>query len=665
MLITNCLKVISHTTVLQCSIFITVRCSLNTVPEFLPKKQHQLLNQKNQVNMSNYQLLPLKKIVPDPNQPRKYYNEHDMDDLTASVKKNGVISSILVRPHKKGYMIVFGERRYRASVAAGLDTIPAVIKDLSNEGVLDMQIIENLQRSNVTPIEEAISFKSLHETQSFEDIALKVGKSIVYVANRVKLADLLPEFQNLLFYEKINLGIAFKICRLSEAKQNEILKELELPDKWMENKNFEIKDWSLKNALSESVTSLDDATFDISDPTLYEEAGACTVCKNNSACNKLLFPEFNTKAMCSDSVCYNIKTTRAYKAKVENLIQSDDSVFFISNSYHVDKEIKSQIEMIEDLGAPVLKTHQEFTIYEQPQPVPTWEEYLKENDHWSDDGEAYTEEELQDFITDTKDDYEREVSDAAEYELEYKNLVEQNLLRNAFVVAGSSKGKMVQIVLKHKNGDTNTFEPIDPIAAIKNEMSTIEERYTRSLVLDRINLYNSVVPEALKSFLVIDDERILSTDDHIAAILCIAHESYDLRKWLQDESILKLDDSGKHSYNSIFMYFIESLNALNKEKTGWNKIEYLFNQLVRRWFASKLYNKEIADYETDGRAAALFAIAQEFIPHTVDEHLLLNAANAEKRSSNKTKKIAALQKKIDEIKASNKAAKSKNKKAAA
>lgn len=127
-----------------------------------------------------FQQIPLKDITPDPNQPRKFYDEQSMQDLTDSVRESGVLQPILVRKKAKGkgYLLVCGERRYRASVAVQTafktrDTIPAVIRELSDEEALQLQIVENLQRKDVHPMEEAVGFKSFIEGKnwSFEEIA--------------------------------------------------------------------------------------------------------------------------------------------------------------------------------------------------------------------------------------------------------------------------------------------------------------------------------------------------------------------------------------------------------------------------------------------------------------------------------------------------------------
>jgi ParB family chromosome partitioning protein len=157
--------------------------------------------------MSEFKLTPLKEIHPDPNQPRKFYDESAMQELIQSVKEKGILQPILVRPNGNGFVLVCGERRYRASVAAGLTEIPTVIRHLSDDEALELQIIENLQRKDVHPMEEAVAFKSLldnkQKVHTLEEIAARVGKSEFYVRQRMKLNALTKDWQEVFYSKKM------------------------------------------------------------------------------------------------------------------------------------------------------------------------------------------------------------------------------------------------------------------------------------------------------------------------------------------------------------------------------------------------------------------------------------------------------------------------------
>lgn len=156
------------------------------------------------MNNATLQVIPLDDIEVDHNQPRKVFDDFAMEELTSSILKKGVLQPILVRPFGNKYKLVSGERRYRASrsVQAAIktrNTIPAMIVEMDDTEALEAQIVENLQRKDVNPMEEAVAFKQLQEKYSHQEIGLKVGKSEKYVAQRISLNGLIEDFQPFYF----------------------------------------------------------------------------------------------------------------------------------------------------------------------------------------------------------------------------------------------------------------------------------------------------------------------------------------------------------------------------------------------------------------------------------------------------------------------------------
>ncbi|MDR2412839.1 MAG: ParB/RepB/Spo0J family partition protein [Rickettsiales bacterium] len=139
--------------------------------------------------------IPLVQIGANPDQPRKTFTENELEDLAASIKEKGVLQPILVRavkgrPH--AYEIVAGERRFRASKMAGLAEIPALVKTLTDDNALELALIENVQRENLNPIEEASAYKNLMEKCGYEltDVSRMIGKSQSHIRNMMRLLDL-------------------------------------------------------------------------------------------------------------------------------------------------------------------------------------------------------------------------------------------------------------------------------------------------------------------------------------------------------------------------------------------------------------------------------------------------------------------------------------------
>ena len=156
---------------------------------------------KNKISKEVYEIgnLPLEVVIPDPNQPRSDIDEEKIKGLAESIKEQGLLQPILVRPIESGkYQIVLGERRYRACKRLGLETIRAKIRELDDKQVLEIQIVENLQREDLNSIDEAKAFKRMVDDLGYthEKIAERIGKSREYVTNKLRLLKLPSEIQD-------------------------------------------------------------------------------------------------------------------------------------------------------------------------------------------------------------------------------------------------------------------------------------------------------------------------------------------------------------------------------------------------------------------------------------------------------------------------------------
>ena len=155
--------------------------------------------------------VPLTQISPNPDQPRTQFKKEEIDELAASIEKDGLLQPILVRQLEDGtYQIIAGERRWQASKAAGLEKVPIRIKEADDDLALELALIENIQRSDLNPIEEAYGYRRLMERRSMTqaEVAQAVSKGRSTVANALRLLDLPEEAQQLLFEEKITAGHA-------------------------------------------------------------------------------------------------------------------------------------------------------------------------------------------------------------------------------------------------------------------------------------------------------------------------------------------------------------------------------------------------------------------------------------------------------------------------
>ena len=161
--------------------------------------------------------LPLKKIKPNKDQPRKRFDEAELAELSDSIKQNGILQPLLVREKGDHYEIVAGERRFQAAKLAQLEEVPVVIKAISDEEVFKLALIENLQRSDLSPIEEAQGYKQLikQENLTQDDLAKVLSKSRSAITNTLRLLDLPTEVQTLMAEGRISAGHARAILSVS------------------------------------------------------------------------------------------------------------------------------------------------------------------------------------------------------------------------------------------------------------------------------------------------------------------------------------------------------------------------------------------------------------------------------------------------------------------
>jgi ParB/RepB/Spo0J family partition protein len=173
-------------------------------------------------------IVPVDHIEPNPEQPRLVFEQEALDELTASIREHGVLQPILVRPlGPNTYQIVAGERRWRASRQAGLETIPALIEDIDDDTALEIAIIENLQREDLSPLDEAAMYdRMVHEHgYSIRKLADKLGKDKGYLENRLRLADAPPEVRELVSLRKDSLSHAYELMKVEDPKKRRRLAE--------------------------------------------------------------------------------------------------------------------------------------------------------------------------------------------------------------------------------------------------------------------------------------------------------------------------------------------------------------------------------------------------------------------------------------------------------
>ena len=249
--------------------------------------------------------------------PRKHFDADRLQELANSIKASGVHQPVLLRPlpgsrapdTDRGvvYELVAGERRYRACKLAGLDTIPAMIRALTDDQVMEIQIVENLQRSDLTELEEAEGYAALmqHSGLSADQVGEKIGKSRSSVYARLKLLDLTHESKQAMREGKLDASRALLIARIPDGKlQLKALEYATKPEYTGEPPSVRtLKAWLRQNVM----LRLEDAIFKITDVRLVEAAGSCTDCPKRTGANPDLFTDVDSADICTDPACYHGK----------------------------------------------------------------------------------------------------------------------------------------------------------------------------------------------------------------------------------------------------------------------------------------------------------------------------------------------------------------------
>jgi ParB/RepB/Spo0J family partition protein len=274
---------------------------------------------------NQYTYPTLDTIVSSLTNPRKTFDQAKLAELAESIKSSGVHQPVLLRPlpasrleetaHLKPrpiYELVSGERRYRASELAGKPTIPAIVSELTDSEVLDIQLIENLQREDLSPLEEAEGYEQLMRQTvdntpiSVDDVAAKIGKSRSYVYARLKLLDLGQEGRAAMRAGKLDASRALLIARIPDTAIQAKALKLILRDGSYEDQPMAYR-MAARIIQEQYMLKLSEARFKITDATLVPAAGSCRECPKRTGANPDLFADVKGADVCTDPECYRAK----------------------------------------------------------------------------------------------------------------------------------------------------------------------------------------------------------------------------------------------------------------------------------------------------------------------------------------------------------------------
>ncbi len=271
-------------------------------------------------------VIPLDQLVPSPTNPRKKFDPAELESLAHSIRRHGILQPLLVRPTRSpdpkriAYEIVAGERRYRAAGLCNLTEIPVRVRELSDQDTVEIQLIENVQRTDLDPMEEALGYQRLMKEHglSVVDLIEATGKARSTIYGRLALLKMSPPLVKALTDGTIDYSIADLIARLpNAAQQAEALK-------MAEHHRYSVRE--MRQQIDRLfLLDLQRASFDVDDATLDPKAGTCRDCPCNSCASPELFPGI-APWTCTNKPCFVQKTTLASELKLAGLKQAGTAV---------------------------------------------------------------------------------------------------------------------------------------------------------------------------------------------------------------------------------------------------------------------------------------------------------------------------------------------------
>jgi ParB/RepB/Spo0J family partition protein len=291
------------------------------------KESHPMTDQ-------SIQMLELANVRESSSNPRKTFL--DVESLACDLKLHGMLQPVLVRPGngKGGYELVFGARRLRAAKLAGLERVPAMVRELDDAKVLELQIVENSQRSDVHPLEEAEGYERLHMQHglSVDDIAAKVNKSAAAIYARMKLCALAPDARRAFYAGRLTASTALYVARVPPSLQGELLADIEAEARdglpWEDRRKKDVVPAPLgaRNVFEivqhKYMLRLSDAPFDVKDAELVGQAGPCSTCPKRTGAQPELFADVSNRDICTDPACFGTKK-KAHYARLLDRAESE------------------------------------------------------------------------------------------------------------------------------------------------------------------------------------------------------------------------------------------------------------------------------------------------------------------------------------------------------
>lgn len=451
--------------------------------------------------------VPLSKIDISPLNYRQTYDEKALGDFAGGLKSYGVISPVTLRKMPNGrFELVVGERRFRAAKIAALKSIPAVVKMLTDEQVIEIMLLENLQRENPHPLHEAQAIARMQSNgNSIDEICSRLGKSKSFVYARLKWSELILPIQKMFLANVVPVKDIMNLSLLESGAQQEFYDSY---CKDWESENFDFS--KIRYSISKFKYDLKNACFDTKDKTLIADAGACTRCPFNSATIKSLFPDLAQEAICSHKVCYKAKCLKHLENQLRNALKEHQpDVLLVTGNF--SEEGQMLIDSLPEVNVlPQLEYSQVYKIY--PPELPDKEDY-----------QDYETEELDE--EDYNSALKKYEADKAEYLLEIDS---EKVMKGLTVIKDQVQIIYFKMEQPKTNGAVTAKEVQQAIKdgtitkeLLSQEKSRIKDREKRAKEIDAENVQKQIHKEFSELILSENYNPVLNTIDSLAARLLV------------------------------------------------------------------------------------------------------------------------------------------------
>ncbi|XCF04781.1 ParB/RepB/Spo0J family partition protein [Tamlana crocina] len=560
------------------------------------------------------QELPMGKIKPDPGQPRKTFDEKSLSLLSQSIKEHGVLQPITVRESGKGFTIVMGERRYRASKLAGKKTIPCMVRNYGNGDVLEVQIIENLQRKDVEPTEEAEAIAYLHEKHSPGEIAKRLGRTDNFVRQRLKLAGLIDGFKQYVRNGEMTISLGVAVALFEPEEQQMMLEAMD----------GEFNANRMKRMVEEQTYDLQNAPFDVSDKALAPKADACTDCPFNAANQGNLFGE--GKMVCTRSACFESKKSMSLMNLIDRCKKENRLLIPEIRKYWLDDENnRAIVSLLENKG---LKVHLLDEVRTIEAPVePTMGSVRHEHRFYD-----YTEEELKAKLEEALEAYREQLASYGEAE---GNGYTKGILfhpksyqkREAFVKVIEPSGNEQNIssvpIDKKKMDDCTPKEQIIKMNLRENRKKQIEN-----------NRQFEEVAKMIRETDYVDMKKPLSVDEMVAISISLLENNVG---YIGEEKY----------FSDLFEGTAEMTKAETVESFRKNFKKETFHRLLRFMIAKQVHLGE-GNHTNDLTNLSFYNAVQRYYGKEIAAIEKEYAEKRDKREARLKERIAVLERKIQE-----------------